>query len=74
MVQTVNLNEYREIKLITETYPELIKTLDKCYEMLYDKADNSDMSSLMLHVLTKKIQMEFTLGLCEEHLKGIKNV
>lgn len=73
MSQLIDLDEARLASRIVKEFPEAIKKLDKCRELLYSHMDYLDIAMTVKQIEEAKIMMELHLEVYTKVLKGIKN-
>lgn len=72
MNNLIILEEYRYLKEISKTVPELIKTLDKYHKILYAHKDIPEIANILDITQESKIILEGLLEVYQIKLNGVK--
>lgn len=71
MNNLINLEEYRYLKEISKSVPELIKTLDKYHKILYTHKDIPEIANILDITEESKIMLEGLLEAYQIKLNGV---
>lgn len=72
MKKIIHLEEFVFAKKVTTDFPDVIKTIDNCYQQLYNYKEYIDVSKIIQQLDESKCMMELTLEIYIQVLKETK--
>ena len=71
-MKVINLEEMILARKVVDDFPELIKDLDKCSEILYNNKTYLDIAKVLKQIEEAKIMLDLQLKVYTEVLKNAK--